>query len=89
MAYFTVTYDLMAQKNYKRVIDELVRLGGARVALSVWLVERIETNAFGLRDHLLGYIDADDKLVVIEFEKCPAYTRALPEGAAWVTARFG
>ncbi|MDO8411196.1 MAG: hypothetical protein Q7S93_14175 [Phenylobacterium sp.] len=88
MAYYVITYDLMNQKNYAKLTAELERLAAAKVALSVWLLERFQTNQFGLRDHLLKFIDNDDKLVVIEFEKCPAWVRALPEGRKWIEARF-
>lgn len=44
--------------------------------------------AFGLRDHLKKYVDEDDKLIVIEFSKKPAYTRGFTTGANWIKERF-
>lgn len=89
MAYYVITYDLIARKDYKKLTDELVRLKAEPVALSVWLLERYDTDAFGLRDYLnKGFLDNDDRLVVIEFEKGPAWVRALEAGARWIAARF-
>jgi hypothetical protein len=88
LAYYTVTYDLNVRKDYKRLTDELTRLDGAKVAMSVWLMERMNTDAFGLRNYLMQFIDADDRLVVIEFNKCPAYVQALPAGKTWIDQRF-
>lgn len=87
MAHFVVTYDLVKEKNYARLIAELERIGGAKLALSVWLVDQ-NMNAFDLRDHLMAFIDADDKLAVIEFSKKPAWVRAIKSGADWIAARY-
>lgn len=89
MAYYVVTYDLVKDKDYEKLIGELKEMKAERVALSVWLLERYQTTAFGLRNHFKKFIDGDDKLIVIEFEKEPAYTIAFTTGANWITARFG
>lgn len=88
MAYYVVTYDLLKGKDYKKLTAALEQLDAAKVALSVWLLERYQTTAFGLRDYLMQFIDNDDRLVVIEFTTKPAWVRALPEGSAWIEARF-
>lgn len=88
MSYFTITYDLIRSKDYKRLTDELIRLGAAPVNLSVWLLERYQTTAFGLRDYLIRFIDNDDRLTVTEFSSCPAWVRALPAGREWIEKRF-
>ena len=87
MAYFVVTYDLVKEKDYNKLINELVRIGSEKIALSVWLVEQ-DMTAFGMRDHLKNFIDDDDKLVVIEFSKKPSYTRGFVSGGDWIKARF-
>lgn len=88
MAYYVITYDLISQRDYQRLTDELFELKAAPVALSVWLLERYHTSAFALRDHLLNYMDDDDRIVVIQFSKQPAWRRALQSGASWIEARF-
>ena len=87
MAFFLISYDLVKDKDYKTLIDEIKRIGGARCELSAWFVEQNMT-AFALRDHLKKFIDDDDKLVVIEFSKKPAYTISFTTGADWIRARF-
>lgn len=87
LALFVLTYDLVKNKDYDKLITELERLEAAKIALSVWFLE-VENTAGEVRDHLMGFIDDDDKLVVIEFEKKPRYSRGFKTGAAWIDARF-
>ena len=87
LAYFTVSYDLLRNKDYQRIIDELKRLEATKVLLSMWFVE-LDNTAQQVKDHLAGFLDDDDRLVVVEFSKKPAYTRALEGTNAWVNARF-
>lgn len=86
MAYFAVTYDLVKDKDYKLIIDELERLGAAKIALSVWFVE-LENSASEIRDYLSDFVDKDDKLIVIPFEKKPYFTRGFTTGANWINNR--
>ncbi len=66
MAVYVISYDLnTAGKNYQALYDELDRLGASRVLLSQYAVNRINTNAASLRDHLWGYMDANDRLLVM------------------------
>lgn len=88
MAYFVVTYDLIQQKNYQTLTDELTRIGGEKAALSVWLVEQ-NLSALQMREHLQDFVDNDDKLIVVEFLKRPSWTRAFTTGVDWIKARFG
>lgn len=62
---YYVSYDLIKRKDYQTLWDELKRLGAVRVLESVWAFKRAET-AEKLRDHLAQFIDADDRLLVIE-----------------------
>lgn len=87
MAYFVVSYDLINNKDYQRLIDELERLSAAKMLLSQWLVE-LNNTAQEVKDHLVDFVDGDDRLVVIEFDKRPAYTRMFTTGADWIKARF-
>jgi CRISPR/Cas system-associated endoribonuclease Cas2 len=88
MAYFVATYDLVKDKDYSRIIAEIERLKGAKLALSVWLLDLSNDDAGEVKDHLSNFIDEDDKLIVIEFTKKPRYTRAFTTGTAWIEARF-
>ena len=87
MAYLLATYDLVRNKDYKRLIDELERLGAHKALLSVWLLD-VGWTAKQACDHLSNFVDDDDKLMVVEFSKRPAFTRAFQGTNAWIEARF-
>ena len=62
---YVISYDLDAPgKNYKKLTDELVRLGATRILLSQWVARRTGTTATGLRDHVWQFMDANDRLLV-------------------------
>ena len=84
MALFAVTYDLIAGKDYPRLTAELKRLNGHKPALSVWFVDVTSSTADELRDHLKRFVDADDRIVVIEFSKRPAHILAFEGTNAWI-----
>jgi hypothetical protein len=65
MDLFIVSYDLIAGKNYKRIIDKLTSMGAKRVLLSAWVMRSSQTTP-ALRTTLQGYIDSDDRLIVIK-----------------------
>ena len=66
---YSVSYDLNAPgQSYDRIIGELERLGGKRIMYSHWVVNRTNTSAGGLRDHFQGFIDANDRIMVIELD---------------------
>lgn len=87
MAYFIITYDLVKNKDYLKLTTELTRIGSEKIALSAWLVQQNMT-AKSLKDHLANFIDEDDKLIVIEFSKRPAFTRGFTAGANWIIKHF-
>ncbi len=72
MAYFVVSYELRKARDYQPLWDEFERLGAFKPLNSVYLIERDNTSAAELRDHLEGFIDDDDGLVVIEVDQKPA-----------------
>lgn len=87
MAHFAATYDLVKNKDYKRLIDELKELDAHRPALSVWFLDW-PGDAKSLLNHLRGFIDDDDKLIVIQMDWRPA-TRLPFEGTQkWLDERF-
>lgn len=88
MALFSVTYDLMKNKNYDRLTGRLAELDTVKVQLSQWLLSANNT-AKEVKDHLTGYVDEDDKLMVIEFSKRPSYNLALKGTNDWLDSHFG
>ena len=87
MAHFLVTYDLNAQKDYQRLINELERLKGHRPALSAWFID-LNNTATEVRDHFSNFVDDDDFLIIVEFSKKPAFTKARAGTNAWISERF-
>lgn len=84
LANFLVTYDLIERKDYKRLTDELKRLGAHKALLSVWLLQAGNT-ATEVCNHLADFIDSDDKLMVVEFSKKPRFTQAFEGTNAWIS----
>lgn len=78
MGQFTVSYDLVAPgQNYDRLIDKLKSMGAQKILLSQWVLWS-NLSAEQIRDTLKQYIDANDRLVVIDFTGRPWATwRAL------------
>ena len=65
MQLFSVSYDLLAPgKDYQALYVRLRALGAARVLYSQWMLKGAYTAA-ELRDDLRRYIDANDRLLVI------------------------
>ena len=87
MALFSITYDLVAEKDYDRLTDRLKELDTVKVQLSHWLLSA-DNSTIEVKDHLAGYIDEDDKLMVIEFSKKPAFTKAFQGTSNWLSRFF-
>ncbi len=85
MALFSVSYDPIAENDYDSLIDRLEELDAVRVQPSHWLL-KADNTAEEVKSHLEIFVDTD-KLMVIEFDKKPAYTKAIKEIKDWV-ARF-
>ncbi len=65
MALFSISYDLVTPgQDY----DALSQLGAKRALLSNWVVKRSDFTATTLREHITQYLDANDRLFVIEVE---------------------
>lgn len=63
---FTVSYDLLKPgQDYTALWARLRGLGAQRVLESVWVLQGTYTAA-ALRDDLVKYIDANDRLLVID-----------------------
>ena len=85
MALFLVSYDLRKHKDYPKLWAEMERLGGHKPLLSVYLLNVDLDTAAALRDHLSGFIDQDDQLLVVEFSEKPAHQKANQGTNAWIT----
>jgi hypothetical protein len=68
MPLYLASYDLLHHKemaDYERLIAELRRLGAQKVLFSDWVL-RSQSTAVQIRDHLLQFMHADDRLLVAE-----------------------
>jgi len=65
---FSVSYDLTDPgQDYHKLIVELKRLGAWRVLYSQWsLTQANSITAFAVAEHLAKFIDANDRLLVID-----------------------
>lgn len=70
MAVYSITYDLINEKNYARVIKAIHNISGiyTKVTRSQWLIEST-LNSVQLRDYLLNHIDHDDRVFVCKIDK--------------------
>lgn len=85
MPQYVVSYDLhQAGRDYERIRKGLASLGeAAKILESVWLVDSARTAA-ELRDHLKGYCDGNDGILVIEMASNWATVRVSDEGLGFL-----
>jgi hypothetical protein len=88
MALFLISYDLRKTKNYQTLWDEMDRLDAFKPLESVYLANLTDT-ASDVRDHLKGFIDDDDGLLVVEFDEKPAAFKCKQGTAQWLKDHFG
>lgn len=88
MAYFAVNYQLNANKDYPKLWDEMARLDGHKVLRSFYFLD-LEISASDLRNHLRGFIDQDDAVVVVPFSSRPYHHMGFAGTNDWIKARFG
>jgi len=88
MAVFVISYDLNAPgQNYRALIDELKAVTHCHPMKSFWLVD-VDQTAVEVRDALLSYMDANDRLAVIEFAPSADWATYLSLGHnRWIKAR--
>ena len=89
MPLYVVSYDLNKAKNYQALWDEMARLGGHKPLESVYFLDVNSANAASLKDHLTKFIDGDDQLIVVQFDKRPATHRAKTGTKEWLDKKFG
>ncbi len=90
MAVFLISYDLVKETSshdYKPLWAELKRLGGVKTQLSAWYAS-LDNTAKQVRDHLMPYIDSNDRLLVIEVTKKPAWNVGLQGTRAFIQRHF-
>lgn len=86
MGLFTISYDLIKQKDYPELWKELERLGAHKALRSFYLANLTTDDPDVVRDHLAGYVDSDDMLIVTRFIGKPSVKRALKGTADWIRA---
>lgn len=70
---FVVSYDLdKPGQNYGRIDKALRDLGATRILFSQWALKSVYT-ATQLMEHLKGYIDTNDRLLVTEISDWASY----------------
>ena len=68
MAVYWIGYDLLNHATfgqYETLIHEIQRLGGKRILYSDWIL-RSKYNSETLRNHLMQFIHANDRILVAE-----------------------
>jgi len=88
MPVFAVTYDLNNSKDYPKLRAELERLDGHKAALSFYFIDVGNANEAQVRDHLSGFVDKDDRIIVCQCHTRPATLRAFKGTKEWLDARF-
>jgi hypothetical protein len=61
-----ITYDLHLDRDYRRLYEALYGIRACWVMFSVWAYDGPESPK-EVRDYLSHFIDADDKLLVVEY----------------------
>lgn len=80
MAVYSITYDLIKDKDYSEVIEAIKSISGywAKPTKSQWLVDTIKSEK-EIRDYLLNYTDHDDKILVCKIDMPCWATRNISE----------
>lgn len=86
MNFYLISYDLIQDKNYKGLIDAIKSIanGYCTPLKSVWLIGNSGTSS-EVRNYLSGYIDSDDKLLVVKLSDEAAWTTSIGnDNAQWI-----
>ena len=80
---YLISYDLMAPgKDYKDLWAALRAIGAVRVLESEWLTRRVNTSPINLANHLLQFMDANDRIFVTEVANNCAYRTLMADPQA-------
>jgi hypothetical protein len=86
MPVFLISYDLVnedSSHDYKPLWAQLRKLGAVKTQLSAWYAN-LGNTAQEVLDHFKTYIDEDDRLMVIEVTKKPAWNIGLKGTNAFI-----
>lgn len=74
MKVYLISYDLdKPGQDYPRIIQELERLRAVKILYSEWIF-RSDSSAEQIRDHLKGFVDSNDMLLVVTLTGEAAWT---------------
>jgi hypothetical protein len=91
MALFVVAYDLVedgsGKRNYGDIEADLESMDSCRTQDSIWYVawDSAQSELFG---RLKAFLHNDDRLMVVEFNKRPSWTKAFQGTRAWLDNHF-
>jgi hypothetical protein len=78
MALYLVTYDLKVPgQDYPALTQALNSMAAKRILLSTWLLRRENTTTTELRDYFWKVMDANDRLLVMEWAGQAAWMRPM------------
>lgn len=90
MALFSLTYDLIKVKDYKKLNEGIDKIPGSKTkpTESQWILDT-SFSASEIRDHLQNYVDKDDKIFVIKLEQPPRWAswKITKDVTDWLHAR--
>lgn len=70
---YYLSYDLVKEKDYEKLYEELELIGAKRVLESVWCFRYAKGKSSDLIDRFKKFIDSDDRLLIVE-----------SAGSAWI-----
>lgn len=89
MAYFSVSYQLNKDKDYKPLWAEMKRLGAHKAMNDYYLLDINLETALAVQNHLKKFIDdVDDMIFVAKLDSKPASHKCYKGTAAWIDERF-
>ena len=89
MGLFLASYDLAKEKSgydYEPLWKALRELGSVRTQWSVWYIDA-ESDEAEIYNYLAQFIDADDRLMVVEVTQKPVWGKAF-QGTRDMVARY-
>lgn len=90
MPVYLISYDLVKENNshdYEPLWARLRELKAVKTQLSAWFAD-LNNTAEEVLDHLLPYVDENDRLLVIEVTKKPAWNIGLKGTVDFIKAHF-